>query len=81
MLLFNQAFAKRVRELMKEKNMTQYKLEQETGIYHSTMSTILHQHTKGCRSRNMAIIIRALGVSLSEFFDSPLFDYNNLEIE
>lgn len=37
----NKAFALRVREILKEKKMTQYKLAQETGLYHSTMIDIL----------------------------------------
>ena len=32
-MTLNQAFAIRVREYLKEKNMTQYKLEQSTGIF------------------------------------------------
>ena len=38
----NKAFALRVKELLKEKKMTQYKLAQETGLYHSTMTDILN---------------------------------------
>ena len=45
-MTLNQAFAIRVREYLKEKNMTQYKLEQSTGIYHSTMTSILNNKTK-----------------------------------
>ena len=31
--------------------------------------------------RNMALIIRALGMSMTEFFNSELFDFEKLEIE
>lgn len=34
----NKSFALRVREILKEKKMMQYKLAQETGLYHSTMT-------------------------------------------
>ncbi len=37
----NKAFALRVREILKENKMTQYKVAQETGLYHSTMTYIL----------------------------------------
>ncbi len=40
-MTLNQAFAIRVRQLLKEKGKTQHKLENETGIYHSTMTAIL----------------------------------------
>ena len=69
----NKAFALRVREILKDKKMTQYKLAQETGLYHSTMTDILN-----C---NMALIIRELGLTMTEFFNSELFDFNALEIE
>ena len=77
----NKAFALRVREVLKQKNMTQYKLAQETGLYHSTMTDILNCKYQTPNFRNMALIIRALGMSMAEFFDSPLFDFAKLEIE
>ena len=77
----NQAFALRVRELLKEKKMTQYKLAQETGLYHSTMTDILNCKYQTPNFKNMALIIRELGITMAEFFDSPLFNFDNLEIE
>lgn len=77
----NKEFALRVKEILKSKKMTQYRLEQITGIYHSTMSAILNCKYKTPNFKNMVLIIRALGLSLSEFFDSPLFDFDTLEIE
>lgn len=77
----NKAFALRVREVLKEKGMTQYKLAQETGLYHSTMTDILNCKYQTPNFRNMALIIRALGMPMSKFFDSELFDFNMLEIE
>ncbi len=61
--------------------MTQYKLEQLTGIYHSTMTDILNCKYKTSNIKNMAQIIRELGLSMNEFFDSPLFDFDELEID
>ena len=77
----NKAFALRVRELLKEKKVTQYKLAQVTGLYHSTMTDILNCKYETPNSMNMALIIRALDISFSEFFNSPLFDFGNLEIK
>ena len=77
----NKAFALRVREILKEKKMTQYKLAQETGWYHSTMTDILNCKYQTPNFRNMALIIRALNMSMSEFFDSKFFDFEILEIE
>lgn len=81
MMTLNEAFAIRVKEIMQEKKITQYKITQETGIYASTMNYILHSKTKASNFKTMALIIRALGVSVAEFFDSPVFDFEKLEIE
>lgn len=77
----NKAFALRVRELLKERKMTQYKLAQETGLYHSTMTDILNCKYQTPNFRNMAVIIQALYVTTAEFFDSPYFNFETLEIE
>ncbi len=77
----NKAFALRVRELLKEKEMTQYKLAQETGLYHSTMTDILNCKYQSPNFRNIVLIINALGMSMQEFFDSELFNFKTLEIE
>ena len=77
----NEAFASRVKQLLKEKNMTQYKLAQETGLYQSTMTDILTCKYKTPNFKNMSLIIKALGVSMSEFFDSDYFNFDTLEIE
>jgi len=80
-MTLNQAFAIRVREVLKEKKMTQYRLEQETGIYHSTMTSILGNKTKASNFKNIALIIRELGLSMTDFFDSPFFEFENIEID
>ena len=77
----NKAFAKRVRELLKEKNMTQYKLAQETGLYHSTMTDILNCKYQTPNFKNITLIIKALDMSMAEFFDSDLFNFETLEID
>lgn len=80
-MTINQAVAIRVRELLKEKKMSQYKLEQETGLYHSTMNAILNNRIKASNFKSIALIVRALGVSLADFFNHPVFSFDNLEIE
>lgn len=80
-MTLNQAFAIRVRELLKNKKMTQYRLEQSTGIYHSTMNAILNNRIKASNFKNMALMIRALGMTIPDFFGSPVFDFDNLDID
>lgn len=80
-MTLNEAFAIRVKELLKERKITQYKLCQQTGLYPSTMNYILHAKTKASNFKSMALIIRELGVSMTDFFNSPVFDFNKLDIE
>lgn len=77
----NQAFALRVKQVLKEKKMTQYKLAQETGLYQSTMTDILRCKYQTPNFKNVALIINALGLTMAEFFDSEYFKFENLEIE
>ncbi|MBE5735610.1 MAG: helix-turn-helix transcriptional regulator [Clostridiales bacterium] len=80
-MLLNKAFSERVRQLLKEKGLTQYKLSQLTGIYQSTLADILNCKYDTPNFRNMVLIIRELGVSMSEFFDSELFNFDLLDIK
>lgn len=81
MMTLNQAFAIRVRELLKEKKMTQYKLEQLTGLYHSTVTAVLNNQVKASNFKTMALIIRELGVSITDFFNSPVFNFDELDMD
>ena len=82
MYSLNFAFSTRVREILKQKKMTQYKLEQLTGIYHSTMNAIMNDRCKSSNFKTMAIIIRELGMTIPEFFNSPIFaDFEKLDID
>ena len=81
MMTLNEAFAKRVKEFMEIKNISAYRITQETGLYPSTMNYILHSKTKASNFKTMALIIKVLDVSMAEFFDSDVFNFDNLEIE
>ena len=80
-MTLNEAFAVRVKEILNEKKLTQYKLCQQTGLYPSTMNYILHAKTKSSNFKSIALIIRELGITITGFFDSPVFDFDNLDIE
>ena len=82
-MTLNEAFSIRVREILKERKLTQYRIEQETGLYHSTLTYILNNtgKTKSCNFKSMALIIRSLGMTLTEFFNHPVFNFNELEID
>lgn len=64
---FSDVVALKIKELMKEKNASIYKLETLTGVYSSTITLFLNRKTKTIRLENLLYICEALGTNLSEF--------------
>lgn len=78
----NKALSIRIREVLKSKKISQYELEQRTGLYHSTLSCLLNCRYNSANMKTVFLIIQGLGVSVLEFFDSPLFeDLYNLNLD
>ena len=80
-MTLNEAFSTRIREILKERKITVYRLTQMTGIHPTTMDYIMNCRTTHSNFKTMAIIIRELGMSITEFFNHPVFDFDNLEID
>lgn len=64
----------RIKELLKEKHISIYKLEQLTGICNSTLYMFLNRQTKTIRIENLVYVCDALKISIREFFDDKRFD-------
>ncbi len=77
----NDAVATRINKLLKEKNITQYRLEQESGIQHGSMSCILNGRNKTVTLSTVMMLARGFGITLLEFLDDDIFTSENLEIE
>lgn len=75
----NKAVSIRPRDLLDEREMTQYKLFTSTGVSKGTVSNILSCRHKALNLRILHEICQGLGISLYDFFDSPLFDNENLD--
>ena len=75
----NEAIAARIRELCKERNMSQYKLHLVSGVPQSTLSTILNCSFSSMKVRIIYEICEGMQISLEEFFASPLFERENIE--
>lgn len=80
-MLVNKAVAMRISKLLKEKNMTQYRLEQNSGILHGTMACIMSERNKTVTLSTIILIARGFNMTLQEFLNDPLFDDKNLNIE
>ncbi len=77
----SKAVATRIREILAEKNMTQYRLEINSGLPKGTFISLMYARYNGVNLTTLITIIRTLGVSVDEFFNSPLFSEENLDID
>lgn len=77
----NNAVAKRIATLLKEKNMSQYRLEQESGIQHGSMQCIMNGRNKTVTLSTIIMLAKGFGISLTEFLDDEIFNVSNFDIE
>lgn len=75
----NQAVSKRLSELLTERNMTQYQLYMKSGVPKSTIGNIINCSYDSVKLRIIHEMCQGLGIGLDVFFDSPLFQEENLE--
>ncbi len=81
MMTVNKAVALRICQLLNEKHMSQYRLEQNSGLSHSRLGCIIKEKNKTVTLSTVMLIAQGFNMTLIEFLDSPFFDTNNLEIE
>ena len=77
----NDAVAKRISKLLREKDMSQYRLEQESGIQHGSMQCIMNGRNKTVTLSTVIMLAKGFNMSLIEFLDDEIFDSTDLEIE
>lgn len=75
----NQAVSLRIKELLEQQKMTQYQLFVKSGVPKSTLSNLLACSYDSVKLRIIHEICQGFGISIPEFFDSPLFDEVNLD--
>ncbi len=75
----NEAVSGRLVELLAEKGITQYQLYMRSGVPKSTIGNIVNCVYDSVKLRILHELCQGLGIGLNEFFQSPLFDENNLE--
>ena len=77
----SEAVALRIADLLKERQVSQYRLEKETGLPHETLKSIMKCKTKGVNLKTIITIAYGFNMSVSEFLNSKYFDYENLNID
>lgn len=75
----NEAVSCRLKELLKEHKMTQYQLSSKSGVPKSTISTLINCAYDSVKLRILHELCQGFSISITEFFQSPLFDELNLE--
>lgn len=75
----NEAVSKRLLELLEEREMTPYQLFMKSGLPKSSISNIINCTYPSVKLRVIHEVCQGLGISITEFFQSPLFQEDNLE--
>lgn len=74
------AVAMRISNILREKNMSQYRLEKNIAMPHNTMKTLMGERNKSVNLRTVMQIIKGLDMTPAEFFDDPLFVSDELDV-
>ena len=76
----SEAVALRIGKILNERQLTQYRLEKDIAMPHNTMKTLMGRRNKSVNLRTIMQIAKGLNMTVSEFFNDPLFEDENLEI-
>ena len=71
----------RISNLLLERNMTLYRLEQKSGILHGTMMCIMNERNKNITMKTIYQLARGFDMSLLEFLNDKVFTNEHLEID
>ena len=77
----NDAVAKRVSALLREKDMSQYRLEQNAGIQHGSMQCIMNGRNKTVTLSTVMMLARGFDMTLTEFLDDEIFCSEDIEVD
>lgn len=77
----NDAVVERLCKLMGERNLTQYKLAQLSGIPFPTLKSIMQKRTKGITLKTIIMLADGLNLTPSEFINDISFLSENLNLD
>ena len=69
----NDAVATRISKLLTERKMTQYRLEQNSGVQHGSMQCIMNGRNKTVTLSTIILLAKGFDMSLPEFLDDEIF--------
>ena len=75
-----EALSVRLTELMNEKHLTAYRLSMLTGVNQTTIAEIKNNRNNSVNLRIIFELCQGLEIEIVEFFDSPLFKTDNIDV-
>ena len=81
MITVTSAVNKRMREILDNKDMSAYRLGKDNAIPRGTIKAITGEANRNINLKTVLQLVRALGIKTSEFFDDPIFDSHELDID
>ncbi len=80
-MTINDAVAMRTVKLMHSRGITQYRLEQDSGIFHGAMDRILGSKNKTVSFTTIFKLARGFGMTVEEFIADDVFRRDDLELD
>ena len=77
----SQAVAKRIEMLLKERDMTQYRLEQKSGVLHGSLACIMNGRNKTVTLSTVYMIAKGFDMTIVEFLNHDIFLSDEIEFE
>ncbi|MBQ8444509.1 MAG: helix-turn-helix transcriptional regulator [Clostridia bacterium] len=74
-----EASAKRIKELLFQQKMTQYRLIKESCLDKSTIQALFKGKTKDINLSTIFVIANVFNLTLTEFFDAPYFNKEDID--
>ncbi|MBQ3482692.1 MAG: helix-turn-helix transcriptional regulator [Clostridia bacterium] len=80
-MTINDAVAIRIIQLLHSKGMTQYRLEQDSGIFHGAMDRILQGKNNTVSFTTIFRLARGFNMTVEEFMNDDIFRREDLELD
>ncbi len=74
-----EAVSKRVKNLLDLNEMSEYALRKKTCLSEKTLTFMFKNKTKDVKLSTIRLIAEAFGMTLSEFFNDEIFNFNNID--
>ena len=81
-MLLNEAIKIRLKNIMKEKNISSnYEVTNKAGLHPSLLTDFLANRTLYPIIDTLYLLCEGLGLTLQEFFNDPIFNIENIQVE